>query len=243
MIKTDDFSIVSNLIEKDGIATLNIKGRIKYSDSCEIYIDNEKEPNAMIVRSGYWNTPFAYDDSEMVRMLKEMKYKDAGFSGVLIKYYDMIKEIYEVRWEEACYLYYLDPKKLNTSRIMHRVSNLELSNAEYVNEFYTYKGKNSLEAIKRCINKRPSSAVFDKNSVPISWVLIKDDGSMGIMYTTEENRGKGIATSVSIDLARKIIDKGDMPFIHINVDNKASIALAESMGFKKHAEVMWFGVK
>lgn len=243
MIKINDLNCINALIEKDNIATLNIKGRIKYMDNCVIFADNSKCPNSIIVNSGHWSIPFASDDDVMFDMLKKMNFKEAGFSGVLIKYYDMIKEIYNIKWEDRCFLYYMCPENLNVSKIKHKVSNLQLDDAVHVNENYTYKGKNSLEVIKRCISERASSAVFSIDGDPISWVLIKDDGSMGIMYTKEKNRGNGLASSVSINLAKRIIDAGDIPFIHININNKASIALAESIGFKKYGEVMWFGVK
>lgn len=217
---------------------------MKYEKNWEIIVDNIIDPKGFIFKCGYWNIPFSPYDEVVYKMLNELDYReDEGFSGVLHKYYAMMKNIKEVHWEEPCYLYYMKEEDMDKSNLKHEVKSLRLKDAETVNEFYTYKDENSLEYIKECITQRETSAVFDENNNPISWAVVREDGSMGIMYTRREHRGKGLAASVSIDLAKKVIKDKGTPFVHIVTDNEASIALAESIGFKKYGPIMWFGVK
>ncbi|EOC99413.1 GNAT family N-acetyltransferase [Caldisalinibacter kiritimatiensis] len=244
MKKINNTRAIEKLINYDKIATLNVLGRITHKNKTNIYVDNIENPKGIILQSDYWNTIYSPYDEVAENMIKEMKYdENKGFSGVLKKYYDIIKKYKDIEWEEPCYLYYMDKDALDYTKVKHKVEALRLEHAEIVNEFYTYKSEHSLEYIKGCIKKRPSSAVFDKDGNPISWAVIREDGSMGIMYTREEYRGKGLAASVSIDLAKKVIDNNWTPYVHIVTSNTPSIALAESIGFKRYGEVMWFGIK
>lgn len=244
MIKVNDNRIIEKLINSDRIATLNAVGRMKYTKGWEIFADSIDNPKGFILNSDYWKVIYSLYDDVALELLKGLeKGKETGFSGVLKKYYDMLKELRNIKWEEHCYLYYLDAKALDTSRIKHEVGPLRLEDAEIVNEFYTYKSDDSLEYIKECIRERPSSAVYDEKGNPISWAVVREDGSMGIMYTRKEHRGKGLAISVTIDLAKKVIDDDWIPYVHIVTDNKPSIKLAESIGFKRYGEITWFGIE
>lgn len=244
MEKTRDISVVQNLIDQDKVATLNVVNMMKYEDDWEIIVDNITNPKGFIFNCGYWSIPYSPDDNVISSMLKGKNYKEEeGFAGALYKYYEMVKDLKKIDWEEHCFLYYMEEKDLDESKIRHEVKELRLEDADVVNEFYTYKEDESLDYIKECISERPTSAIFDEAGNPISWAVVREDGTMGIMYTRKEHRGKGLAVSVSIDLAKKVIKNNGTPFVHIVTDNHASIALAESIGFKKYGNIVWFGVK
>ncbi|WP_143153611.1 GNAT family N-acetyltransferase [Caloranaerobacter azorensis] len=235
--------MIKHLLDYDKIATINVLGRMRFTKDWKIIVDNINRPKGFILKSDEWNIIYSPEDEVAKNMLENMNLKGQDFAGVLKKYYDLIKNREEIDWEEQCYLYYMDKKDLDLTRIKHEVKELRVKDALVVNEYYTYKSEDSLEYIIDCIKNRPSSAIFDENGVPISWAVVREDGSMGIMYTKEEYRGKGLAVSVSIDLAKKVFDIGWIPYVHILVDNIPSIKLAESIGFKKYGEIVWFGVK
>lgn len=242
MNKIENISLLNPLIEKDKIATANVIGRIKYEDDYTIYVDNILEPRELLLKSKYWNVVYSNNGKLSEELLNHIDDNDIGFGGILLDYYNIIKEYKNIEWSEHCYLYYIE-EGLNINDIKHKVSELRLEDAEIVNKYYTYKNENSIEYIKDCIKNRETSCIFDNNGNPISWAVVREDGSMGIMYTKKEHRGKGLAKSVSIDLANKIINNGDLPYVHIVVENKNSIKLAESIGFKRYSDVMWFGIK
>ncbi len=81
------------------------------------------------------------------------------------------------------------------------------------------------------------------NGEAVAWVLLHRDNSMGIMYTKKEFRGKNIAYQLSTDIIKKVIAKGQIPFIHIGTENTASFKLASKCGFIRCKEIYWFGVK
>ena len=104
-----------------------------------------------------------------------------------------------------------------------------------------FKGDKSLQRIEQDILKRPSSGVYINKEL-VSWVLVHNDNSMGIMYTKKEHRNKNYALEVTIDLAKKILESGKIPFLHIIDSNKMSPSLASKAGFTKHSYVNWFGI-
>jgi len=244
LIRLQNKTTIEKLVSEDKIANLNVIGRMNNEEHWEFFVDNIENPKGFIYKSNNWFIPFSLDDKIIEKMLKGLEgNKEYSFAGVLKKYYDMIKKEREIEWEEPCYLYYMDRESLNLRDKNHVVESLKLDDVETVNEFYTYKDEESLEYLKDCIINRPSSVIYDENGNPVSWALVREDGSMGVMYTIKEHRGKGLAVSISIDLAQKVLDKNWIPYVHIVTDNKASLALAESIGFKRYGEVMWFGVK
>jgi predicted GNAT family acetyltransferase len=66
---------------------------------------------------------------------------------------------------------------------------------------------------------------------------------MGIMYTLSDYRGSGFGHYLSKQMVNHILKEGDVPYLHIKHGNQPSINLAESLGFSKVMDVMWFGVK
>lgn len=244
MFSTTDKSVIDKLIQSDKIATINVVNLMENEKEWEILVDNLDEPKGFIFKTNDWYVPYSPYDDVAFEMIKSLEYKEEDIlAGILKKYYDFIIKSYEIDWEEHCLLFYLDKEDINTSKLKHEVKELRLEDAEIVDEFYTYKDDTSLEYIKERITQGASSAVFDDDGNPISWAMVREDGSMGIMYTKKEHRGKGMAASVSIDLAEKVINNNKTPFVHIINTNEASVALAESIGFKKYGDVMWFGVK
>lgn len=244
MYKIEDVKIIERLLNEDKIATLNARGRIRFESDLDIIVDDLNEPKGFILTSDYWNVVYSIDDKIAERKLGNIEFRqNRGFAGVLTKYYDVVKVNNDIDWCDPCYLYYMNKEDLDVSKIKHDVKELRLEDAEIVNEFYTYKGEYSLEFIRDCIRNRPTSAIFNEEGNPISWAVVKEDGSMGIMYTRKEYRGKDLAKSVSIDLAKKVFDINWIPYVHIIVENTPSINLAESTGFSKYGKVIWFGVK
>lgn len=244
MNTTKDINVIKKLIDKYKIENLNVLGRIKYESDWHIIVDNLEKPNGFIFICNYWNIIFCEDDLLASKMLSDMTLdKNKGFAGILWKYYDIVKEKNEIDWEESCYLYYLNKEDFDNSPIKHVVKSLRLKDAETVYNYYTYKDEDPIDYIKECIINRPSAAVFDENENPISWAVTREDGSMGIMYTKKEHRGKGLAKSVSKHLAKLHLDNNDIPYVHILFGNENSVNLAESIGFKKFDKVKWFGVK
>ncbi|WP_350344468.1 GNAT family N-acetyltransferase [Proteinivorax tanatarense] len=245
MYKINDSKVLINLLSKDKIGNINTIGRLKFQKEYNLFVDNLNNPQGYILQNDEWNVIYSQDSKTTDKLLDSLLKKPQNFAGILRKYYDLIEKKAEIEWNEFCYLYYVTPESLKIKKPKHKVDSLTLNDAEIVDYYYTYRSEHpkSLDYLKNCIQQRPSSVVRDENGNPISWALVREDGSLGVMYTKKEHRGKGLAISVSVDLIKKAFDLGHTPYVHIVTDNSPSIALSESIGFKKYGEVVWFGTK
>ncbi len=242
MLKVEFSENVKNFLLEDKIGNLNIFGIIENEPQTEIYVDDKNSPSGVLVRNDYFNYIYSKKE-EFILKAKEQFFKEGhfGFSGVNKDIADIIKKGTKIEWENKCYLLYLPPEKLNGTKIESKVEQIKLEDAKVVDEFYTYRGEDSLDMIKNDIKSRPSSAIYNNGEI-VSWVLVHDDDSMGIMYTKEEHRKSGYAYDLTIDLAKKIVNKGKIPFVQIVKNNNASINLAKKCGFKVYGEISWFGI-
>lgn len=242
IIKTKSSDAIMEYLNKNKIINLNIMGVIENEPDAEIYVDNEQAPNGVLVRYGYFNYVYTEDDEFLDKILNSL-FKDNhyGFAGLHRPLADKIKKRYEITWDNRCYLYYLPKDKLDLSLIKNPVNSIDIKDAETIDEFYTYRGSESIYKIKKDILSRPSSAVYVDGDIA-SWVLVHSDNSMGIMYTKDKYRKKGYAVDVSIDLASKIINLGKIPFLNIVESNTMSPLLAEKCGFVKYGYSDWFGI-
>ena len=61
------------------------------------------------------------------------------------------------------------------------------------------------------------------------------------LFTLPEHRRKGYAKLVTNALCRKLLEKGIVPYVNVDVDNKASQAMHRSMGFRGDVNNQWVG--
>lgn len=244
MIRVVPDQRVYEFLDKNEIINLNIKGIIHNNPDAEVYVDNENDINGVLVRNGSWHALYTEREDVLSRFLDEIaKGNDyVGFSGVWRPLAEMILKRFREAWRNPCDIYYLPPERFDPSLKKHPTRPLRLEDAEIVDRFYTFRSEGSLEQIRKDIMLRHSSAVYI-NDEPVSWVLTHDDNSMGIMYTREEYRRQGYAVDVTIDLAGKIIESGNIPFVQILESNNQSPGLAMKCGFVRAGKCDWFGVE
>lgn len=242
MIRTEFSERVSELLSKDKIGNLNIFGIIENEPEVDIYVDDVNSPNGALVRNGYFNYIYCREEEFVLKVKEKFLNKGYfGFSGVNKDIANIIKKGYKIEWENPCYLLYLPPEKLSEKMVKNEVQNIRLDDAHIIDKFYTYRHEGSLDMIKEYIKTRPSSAIYKDGEI-VSWVLVHNDNSMGIMYTKEEYRKLGYAYDLTIDLSKKLVQLGKIPFVHIVKNNTPSINLAKKCGFEIYDEVSWFGI-
>ncbi|WP_192930225.1 GNAT family N-acetyltransferase [Alkaliphilus pronyensis] len=247
MYLVDEWSIIKPLISENIHANLNTIGRMKSSKEIQIYVDSLKTPKGFVLKDGYWVIPYSKDENLIKTMLDNIELpNEVGFCGIHRKTADFVIENlknYELDWHEECDLFYLPQRlylKYNSST---ELSSLQESDVDIVNHYYTYKDEDSRNYLLDCIRNRPSSKLTDSNGNPISWALVREDYSLGVMYTISEHRKKGLAKIVTSDLVHKTIKNGTIPYLHIRSENTASKNLAKEMDFVFWDEILWFGLK
>lgn len=243
LTRTESSKIITEFLKKDLLINLNILGVIENRPEAEIYVDNPQDPTGILVNKGYMNYLYSKNSSFLEEVIERFN-KDGyyGFAGIDRSIADSIREHYEVDWCNPCTLYYLPKENLDLTRIKNEVQSIDIKDAETIDYYYTFRGENSINFIKDDILNRPSSAVYKDGEI-VCWVLTHDDNSLGIMYTKEEHRRKGYAEDVTIDIAAKHIEKGNVPYLHIIEGNGMSPGLAKKCGFVECGKVDWFGIR
>lgn len=244
LLKTQPSTPILDFLKADLIQNLNILGILENLPEASIYVDHLSEPTGVIVNHGYFNYIYTANPNFMEMIVNDfLKDNDFfGFSGLEKTLADYLKQHMIVHWESPTDLYYL-PKEnfkpeLKSSNT--KPTAVAIEDAETINFFYTYKDDNSLERIRQDILNRPSSAIYIDGEI-VSWLLVHEDNSMGIMFTKEAHRGKGYAVDLTIDLIGKLLEKDRIPFLQIVEGNTMSPGLARKCGFEHFGHAIWFG--
>jgi predicted GNAT family acetyltransferase len=68
---------------------------------------------------------------------------------------------------------------------------------------------------------------------------MKHDGFSEVsgVCTHASARGRGLARTLSAHVARRVLDRGDVPYLHAYATNTVAIQLYESLGFRVHRNV------
>jgi len=64
-------------------------------------------------------------------------------------------------------------------------------------------------------------------------------GEVSAVCTRPDHRGRGLARALMQVVAGRIAARGETPYLHTYPDNAGAIALYESLGFRRHAEVTY----
>jgi hypothetical protein len=242
MIKTNLSKEIINFLRSDLIQNLNILGIIENVKNIKIYVDDTADPKGVLVNNGYFNYIYTKEDSFIDDILNNYFKKEDfyGFSGLEESISKKLRSHFTIDWETPCDLYYLPKENFNPSLKKNNTSNIDIKDAEKIDQYYTFRDNHSIDRIKDDITNRPTSGIY-KNGEIVCWVLVHQDNSMGIMYTMEEHRGYGYAVDVTIDLCEKILQAGKIPFLQIHRTNNMSPGLAKKCGFVKYGSAIWFG--
>lgn len=79
----------------------------------------------------------------------------------------------------------------------------------------------------------------------VTWVLTYNDGAMGMLFTSEGHRGKGLAKRAVARLVRKCCEEGAEcpPFAYIANDNLPSLRVFLGLGFERVASADWADIE
>lgn len=230
---------------------IHVIGRLSDPAPSKFHFINDK---GFIFEHDGWLVPFAKTYGDLSALLKSYDFGEkAEFAAIpkpraefILKTLVESAELgeYECVWDELCVMMYLPDDAKKAYRMDETALDVLCErDLETVNHYYTYKDDESYAYLKDCILKNPSSVIRNEAGEPLSWALLREDGSLGVMYTLPEARKMGYAYKVARDLIIKTLKKGLTPYVHIRVENEASISLAKRLGMLIWGEVLWFGIE
>jgi len=237
--KTDE---ILEFLNQNRLINLNIIGKIENNSELPIFTDDSSNPTGVLVKSGYMHFLYTENDSFIDAVLEEhMQEGFFGFAGLEESIAHKIKARYVEHWCNPCTIYVYTQPSVELMNGDYDVRAVAYADAAIVDKYYEFRNERSIKAIQSDIKNRPSSAVYIDGE-PVCWVLVHEDNSMGIMYTREEYRRKGLAEVVSRDLVQRIIAKGGTPYLQIIGRNTKSPGLAKKCGFTVAGRCEWFGI-
>lgn len=140
-------------------------------------------------------------------------------------------------WTNVCWLYELAGSPPPPVRGV-RVEELGPADAATIAGLWPHGRR--VEYVRARIRNWPTCAVRRGGRL-VGWGLTHDDGSMGFLHVLDEWRGRGFARAITAALTRRLLDLDVRPHLYIVQDNRASIGLTESCGFRRVEDYWWFG--
>lgn len=126
--------------------------------------------------------------------------------------------------------------------IRSTVVNLSDVDAPYIYENSRYKEYISIEYIAERIKNGIGIGILEDGKL-VAWAITHDDGAIGFLNVLEEYRGKGYGKDVTAAMIKRLLEIGELPFVHIEENNERSMNLALKAGFKKDRRIHWIKLK
>jgi len=246
IIKSNDEVI--NFLKQEGFSCHNALNYVAYDKNACVFIYNSDVSNGVIISNA--DQDFFYLVTKCRDFLDEfwstlpIGHGHKLFSGVA----DDVAEVFladkTAAWQSPCKVYaFFGDNFAFEENLEYAHDVLTANDAEEVDEFYTYRDEDSVHRLRDAIIESDSSCVRINNDLAAWCMVHTEDGSMGPLFTKEAYRRRGLGQLVSGRLIKKLLAKGHVPYVHINVENTASLALAADMAaFTYTHDCVWFGV-
>lgn len=238
MKRSNDKSIIIEQLRKAEFVPYNVIGVLENRDF-NVYFDDES--GTVWAENEYFN--YVYGDISLIK--EKVASLETGFYGFSAVRGDIAEAIYRdylLHWYEPTDRYlHMGQNFDELSMCPYELVSLSLDEAEGIDNRYEYQQEGSLEKIKDAIINRPTSAIYIDGELT-SYVLVHEDNSIGYMFTLEKYRKHGLGYWVTLDILKKMQDKGSLSFVEINQKNYKSQGLAAKTGFVKDAFTPWFGI-
>ncbi|XP_056464880.1 glycine N-acyltransferase-like protein 3 isoform X2 [Gadus chalcogrammus] len=205
------------------------------SKSCQ---GNKRDPKERVLF-------FSKDEQILSTILKEHDVVDwtasLSFAGIDNSYSPLLKDISSQRgssFRSLCHAHLLHLTDLDSllstehSEDHFRISSLNDSNVELVNKTWKFGGdEDGGRHIKKMIGNFPSCCIVDDHGQPVSWIILDDFCTMGMLHTLPAHRGKGYAKALVSCMARKLHAQGFPVYCFVEEENAVSYKLLTNLGF------------
>lgn len=155
------------------------------------------------------------------------------------------------KWKEPAVLYSLHAGSSDMQRFKsslpdgYTIGSLDLDDASIINDTWKYQSDHSLQMVESMITKMPCAGVKDEKGKLCAWCLCyTGDCSIGMAFTLQDHRSKGLAKATAVRCVSRFIDRkeGSSPFCYIVNGNEPSVRVFQDyLGFQKVTETFWAG--
>ena len=116
------------------------------------------------------------------------------------------------------------------------IRRVDMSAIDYIAEHYPRESKEYLA------DRIQAGAVYGAYAGDqlIGFVGVHSDGSCGLLYVSEEYRGKGIGASLEAFVINTVKYNGYIPFGHVSVDNIPSLEMQKKLGLYMSDTPVWW---
>lgn len=236
-----DFAQLNALLKEDNVLTYKLQYHLFFShgeltDGTLWFADDA----VMLLAHGLHM--FGREET-LDRFLKDLSPGEYSLFGVATSLLPLLQEHFSrIDSDEDCTAYTLSPEDFTGTP--EPLDNLAVTEAEFVNQHWTYKFPGSEEYFKHIIKAYPSS-VIRVDGKPAGWAVcydaIEDMVNLGSLRVLEPYRNRGYGRKLASSLIAKVLALGKTPMIHILDSNIPSRNLSMGIGFKPYPKKIFWG--
>lgn len=231
---------VLHLLEKDRIRNCNI---INFIQSYSLHTADRVGESVLIRGSSDedWVYISSASSGEFMQLLQGLDEADRCFAVLEDWMLPDIVKGQEIRSRLSCMKLVFDP---GTPLPPGKYPAVELSSSDapYIYRNSKYQEYTSIEYIADRITHGTGLGIYEGDQLA-AWAITHDDNAIGFLHVLEEYRGKGYGKSITVAMVKKLLEAGDIPFLHIEEENANSMELAMKAGFRKDRPVHWIKLR
>ncbi len=202
----------------------------------------EKKSTLILGKSDkVWAHIVSSDESELSELLYKHHKKTKYYNSVDDWMIPLILKYGSADWILTTDRYTLEDNIVCDSPDLPMVK-IEKTSASYIHENSDYKSFTTKKYIEERLEKDISSGIMVENHL-VAWGMTHDDGSLGFLHVLKEYRNKGYGKNILLELIRQLRQEGKPVFGNIVPGNKASLGLANKLGFTFDQKSSWIKLK
>ena len=172
------------------------------------------------------------DEEQAGKILQKLSAREIqSKSGLIVAHGEpcsrAVKKAYPTVDDTACYqTVYLSKSSIPLAETL----DFSLASEEDVEKIISLYDRESPKNL-RLLQKSGKIICARLDSAMVGFIGRHPEGSMGLLYVFPEYRRRGFAFEIEAKLVNVILEEGRLPYGHIIVDNAASLALQQKLGF------------
>lgn len=209
-------------------------------DEGEIYLDDKKDPKAVMVNNNKYISMRGEVDT-LVDLMKDLEPGKYHFHSIDPISFEAAERYVKDIDDHPTWMMYRPEEALGKPKT--KVEELNLDDVTIIDENWGPGEEDSSDYISHRIKEGPGYGIRKDNEL-VAWLLthyITDSAiCLGFLHVKEGWRRRGFAKDLTEVICNYAKEKDLTPVVDIFQDNVASLSLSKSLGFEKIGENHWF---